>query len=307
MGLGRTNAGSGAGGSGGILTVNSADAGTVTVANNILGKTYKKAVKAGGTVVFKGLATGTWTVTISDGEQSATQTVEIDADYEITVAYFSATITVTYPANSTCTCSQGATIFTDTNSTDAEKTVVFTVPNIGEWTILATNGDKTKDTKVEINADGQSESVAISYELILFDNGAYAEETGGFASVNGNYLYAKSIRQEGGIQSYTRWYTNNAIDLTNYNTLTFTLYSGQTGDLSENKSLYLKVGLTTAANKNSSTMVASYSVSNSVPGTYTIDISSIEGSYHITGHTDGGDWTSMQKTSYTNTSFLKLS
>lgn len=60
------------GGSGASLTVTSTGAGTVTVSNATLGKSYSKPVTAGGTVTFKGLKSGTWTVKLSDGTQTTT-------------------------------------------------------------------------------------------------------------------------------------------------------------------------------------------------------------------------------------------
>ena len=82
----------GGGGSGGTLVVTSSGAGTVTVSNSALNKSYSKSVTAGGSVTFKGLKTGDWTVTVSNGTQTATRSVTINADYSVSVAYFSATI-----------------------------------------------------------------------------------------------------------------------------------------------------------------------------------------------------------------------
>ena len=56
----------GGGGSGGTLVVTSSGAGTVTVSNSALNKSYSKSVIAGGSVTFKGLKTGEWTVTLSN-------------------------------------------------------------------------------------------------------------------------------------------------------------------------------------------------------------------------------------------------
>ena len=71
--------GGGSGGSGGTLTVTAPADVTVTVSKD--GKSYTKTADSSGTAVFKGLKTGTWTVTITDGAQSAAQQVTVNADY----------------------------------------------------------------------------------------------------------------------------------------------------------------------------------------------------------------------------------
>ena len=92
MAIGKTNAG-GSSGSGGTLTVTGIAGDIVTVSKD--GKTYTRTFNSSGVAVFKGLSTGVWTVTMSGGGQSTTRTVEITADYSLTIAYFSATITIT--------------------------------------------------------------------------------------------------------------------------------------------------------------------------------------------------------------------
>ena len=170
--VGRTN--TGGGGSGATLTIMGVAGATVTASKN--GKTYTRTINNSGTAVFKGLSTGTWTVTMSGNGQTATRTVEITADYSLTIAYFSATITITYPANSTCvvTDRSGATIASNTNTGTAAKTWTATVGATGIYTITATATDgsgKTTSTTVSITTDGQNTTAELVYELVLFDNG----------------------------------------------------------------------------------------------------------------------------------------
>lgn len=178
----------GGGGSGGTLVVTSSGAGTVTVSNSTLGKSYSKSVTAGGSVTFKGLKTGEWTVTLSNGAQTTTTSVTINADYSVSVAYFSATINITYPANSTCvvTNSGGQTVASDTNTGSSTKTWTATVGATGTYTVTATATDgsgKSKFTTVSITADGQSESVTLNYSLMLYDAGDECTDvTGGWVA-----------------------------------------------------------------------------------------------------------------------------
>lgn len=69
----------GSGGTGATLTVTAPAGCTVTVSKD--GKTKTKVADSSGLAVFKGLATGTWTVTITDGTDTATDTVNLVADY----------------------------------------------------------------------------------------------------------------------------------------------------------------------------------------------------------------------------------
>lgn len=97
--IGRTN--TGGGGVGGVLTVTAPAGVAVEVSKD--GKTKRKTANADGLAVFKGLAAGTWMVTITDGTQTATQQVTINADYSVTIAFvkiygISRDVTSTSPA-----------------------------------------------------------------------------------------------------------------------------------------------------------------------------------------------------------------
>ena len=71
--------GFGGGVTGATLTVTAPAGCTVTVSKD--GKSKTKTAGADGVAVFKGLATGTWTVTITNGTDTASETVSIDTDY----------------------------------------------------------------------------------------------------------------------------------------------------------------------------------------------------------------------------------
>lgn len=164
----------GGGGSGATLVVSSPANVSVTVSKD--DKSYTKNSGSLGSATFKGLATGTWTVVISGNGQTATRTIEITADYAITIAFFSATINITYPANSNCVVanSGGQTVASDTNTGTSAKTWTATVNAKGTYTITATATDgsgKTKSTTVSITAEGQIETAELVYEFVLYDNG----------------------------------------------------------------------------------------------------------------------------------------
>lgn len=224
--VGRTN--TGGGGSGATLTIMGVAGATVTASKD--GKTYTRTINSSGTAVFKGLSTGIWTVIMSGDGQSTTRTVEITADYSLTIAYFSATITITYPANSTCVIknSSGVQVASDTNAGTSEKTWTAIVGATGTYTIIATATDssgKTKSTTVSITTDGQSESVTLTYELILFDGGDNTGVTGGWKGKNvtptvSNVLSFSITNTDATFPKAASVHTENKIDLSKYNKLT---------------------------------------------------------------------------------------
>lgn len=147
--------GNGSGGSGGTLTVTAPAGVTVTISKD--GKTKTKTADSSGQAVFKGVKTGTWKVTITDSFQTSPEwEVNVVADYAVTVNFFSATIVVTYPEGSTCTCSDGTTTLT---APDTSGSCTFTVPNAGAWTMTCTKDGKSNTKTVTITTDGESKSV----------------------------------------------------------------------------------------------------------------------------------------------------
>lgn len=145
-------------GSGAILTVTAPSGVTVEVSKD--GEVKTQTSNADGLAVFKGLATGTWTLTITDGVQTNTKPVSVTADYSTVIIFFSATINITYPAGSTCTCSDGSTTLT---APDTSGTWACVVPNAGTWTVSCTDGTESKSETVTITADGQSFAVELAY------------------------------------------------------------------------------------------------------------------------------------------------
>ena len=277
----------GGGGSGGALVVTSSGAGTVTVSNSELGKSYSKSVTAGGSVTFKGLKTGTWTVQLSNGTQTSIKTITITSDYSTSIAYFSATISITYPANSTCavTDSSGTTVASNSNTGSSAKTWTATVNATGTYTVTATATDgsgKSKSQSVSITADGQSKSVTLSYQLYLFDNGvvsgiAWDEESKGGDTGRASSSVSNTISLSAGGYWEGNFYgsnvtrgTSDSYDLSAYSTLKFNVSA-----ISSYGSSSIYIG-TTALGKD-----VHISKINRNTGVVSIDLSEINGSYFI--------------------------
>lgn len=196
-----------------------------------------------------------------------------------------AVIGVTYPSGSTCTCTDGTKTL---KLKDTSGQGLFLIPYAATWTVTAVSGSKSTSKTVSITAEGQAETVALMFELLLFDGGDNTGVTGGwtytitdtgFGSTDvrpdnltvGTTLYWLPGRgwDAGGTDQknrsgYAR--TKNKIDVTNYNAITAV-------------SNYAKGHLT----------VGNASVALAV-GTVSLDISALTGSYEVRlGDTVSGD------------------
>lgn len=81
--IGKTNGGSG--GTGGTLTVTAPAGSTVSVSKD--GKTLTRVAGADGIVVFRGLQSGIWTLSITDGTKTTSRTVEVVTDYSVNIDF----------------------------------------------------------------------------------------------------------------------------------------------------------------------------------------------------------------------------
>ena len=199
------------GGSGATLVVTGVAGDTCTITKGT--KTHTKTFGTDKKATFNGLATGEWTVKMTNGSKTSTRTITITADYALTIAYFSATIKVTYPAKSKCVIknSSGTQVASDTNTGTTAKTWTATVNAKGTYTITATatNGSgKTKSTTVSITADGQVKTVTLVYELYIFKSGSgltagYSVEGSG-GTVSKNSISWSGSSSDGGISVYIK-------------------------------------------------------------------------------------------------------
>ena len=98
-----------------------------------------------------------------------------------------AIIGVTYPAGSTCTCTNGSKTLTAKDTTGK---ALFVIPSAGTWTVTAVSGSKSTSKTVSITAEGQVETVTLIFETVLWEAGSDQNTslTGGFAANNTNYV-----------------------------------------------------------------------------------------------------------------------
>lgn len=278
--IGRTNVG---GGTGDTLTVTTPGAGiTVTVGKD--GKIKTKISDADGVAVFRGLESGEWTVTMTDGSQTATKTATVTTEYAVELTFFAATIHVTYPAGSTCTATDGVTTLT---APDTSGTWACVVPNAGTWTV--TVADKGWSESTVISAEGQSVDVDLSKRYLYKNGNQYESFTGGLngysigssssgsTRVSPTVAYGKNtitVTVDLGSHAFTvgSLFVKNTIDLTMCSILSInaTSRSGNSGTIA--------IGVTkTRADKYESAAI----IEINRTGAVSLDISDLTGEYYI--------------------------
>lgn len=154
-----------------------------------------------------------------------------------------AAISVTYPAGSTCTCTDGTKTLT-LKSTSGQG--FFLIPYAATWTVTAVSGSKSTSKTVSITAEGQVETVELAFEFVLFDGsngGDVTALTGGWEAdghVSSNIAFSVSsdkisfnysvTQTQGTIKRTWFIYTKNSINMANYTTLHITFATMSGGD-----------------------------------------------------------------------------
>ena len=148
--------------------------------------------------------------------------------WDVVSSAFSATINITYPANSNCvvTNSGGQTVASDTNTGTSAKTWTATVNAKGTYTITATATDgsgKTKSTTVSITAEGQVETAELVYRLDIFKAGqgavvplsSFTDKNGIVTIGTDKITISKTSQSSCGAAVFT----TDSVDLSPYHTL----------------------------------------------------------------------------------------
>lgn len=190
-----------------------------------------------------------------------------------------AVIGVTYPTGSTCTCTDGAKTL---KLKDTSGQGLFLIPYAATWTVTATDGTNTKSQSVEITTEGQSVSVTLNYQLILFDGGVVEPwsviKANPTATISDTiYLYAADPSTA--VVSAVR--TTNKINLSGYSMLKYTVTQNVNPEAA-----FMCVTSSTSApiNAGNTNTVTSAVVTYGQPtatGTYSVDVSEVQGEYYI--------------------------
>ena len=189
---------------------------------------------------------------------------------------FSATISTTYPAGSTCTVSNYKKTWTAPNTSGSW---TFKANEVGYYTVEATKGSQSTSQTVAITTQGQVVDVVLGFDYVIFSNetglnSAYTDGGGG-ATVNVVTISSgeKVLIFPNGGGDNRMAYIKPAVDLTNYKTLKI---SGAAG-----ANRWFGVW-NQVPNSSDIGVVAKVIMGPSdTPVLYTIDVSNLSGSYYL--------------------------
>lgn len=129
-----------------------------------------------GRALFLVPSAGQWLVKATNGGQEVEDTVSITTQGQVasvTLAFFSATIQATFPADCTSVvCTLGEIILSVPSGSLASGSYTFTVPSAGEWTLTATSSTATEPATATVNVTEEtSYTVILSFDTYLFKAG----------------------------------------------------------------------------------------------------------------------------------------
>lgn len=101
-----------------------------------------------------------------------------------------AIIGVTYPEGSVCTCSNGSKTLT---AKDTSGKAIFVIPSAGTWTVKAVKGSQSASKAVSITAEGQVETVELTYGLYIFKNGSGLTSGYSIKSNSNSMIFAPTV------------------------------------------------------------------------------------------------------------------
>ena len=197
-----------------------------------------------------------------------------------------AAIGVTYPAGSTCTCTDGTKTLT---LKDTSGQGFFLIPYAATWTVTATDGTNTNSKSVEITSEGQSVSVELSYGIFLFKSGE-----GSTVQFKTAHEANSSVRITS--DAITTNFTSNAgyqiacvtpkIDLTEFTRLSVIANCTAVGPATDYRGILgVFAGTATAtdlaAAKNSDAIVIAKTYFAVKNGEFDLDITNINGEYKV--------------------------
>ena len=193
-----------------------------------------------------------------------------------------AIIGVTYPEGSVCTCSNGSVTL---SAKDTTGKAMFIIPTKGTWTVKAVSGNKTASQAVEITAEGQVETVELSFALQIVKDGVLISgmnldgllrpsRPGILAQKDGYVEYSLEDNYSSGRAYSVK--TNMAL----YNTLyiDWIPHSGENGAA---VGLASNIGISTEDELKRIFQYSSKATQNNARQTTTLDVSSANSEYYV--------------------------
>lgn len=251
-----------------ILIVSVPAGSTVTAT---LGPQIKTAQEKNGEAWLRNLDVGEWTLKLTLGEQSATAKYNIErfGVYRTSMAFFAATIKITYPGGSTCTCSKDDRTYTAPDTSGSWNCVV---DSAGDWTVTITaDGEEPVSEVVNISENGETKEIDLNYIYYFFKEGsglAQGVNVLKFGSVSSTVT--KNNIKLIGAEGEGAFGLDKPKDMTGYNTLIIDMeWSGKSSDIGISKAI---------VSGSTVDFAASYHFSDSMERqNITIDISSVQG------------------------------
>lgn len=201
-----------------------------------------------------------------------------------TLALF-AVIGVTYPAGSVCTCTKGTKTY---KAKGTSGRALFAVPEVGEWTVSCTDGDKTKSASVSITTEGQTASVGLSYELVFFQSGLGMvtpltvnkwNDNAGILNITNEHI---QWSYRGNSQVEISIYGTSMVDLSKYNNVHMTIgaYNGAINEQRDRPHLYVSNDIVTGQGGRGGAGMAAYTEANAV-GTWDLNIAEFSANMYV--------------------------
>lgn len=137
-----------------------------------------------------------------------------------------ASIGVTYPSGSVCTCTKGSKVLTAKGTSGS---YIFLVPEAGTWVVSCSGGGQTRTKSVTITEQYQLINVNLD-KIVLYKLGnEYSDITGGYGSsgytaggghaVTSGTKESQDLKLQGGNDAIQLFGTANAINIAGYSTL----------------------------------------------------------------------------------------
>ena len=199
---------------------------------------------------------------------------------------FSATISITYPAGSTCTVTNYKKTWTAPNTSGSW---TFKANEVGHYTVKAVSGSKSKEKEVLITTDRQSVSVELSYGMLLYKSGEGAIvqfETAKESNANIKITSDAITTNFTSSQNYQITCITPKIDLTEFSRLSVIANCTAVGSETDYKGILGVFAKTaTATNlvsaKNSDAKVIAKTYFTVKNGEFDLDITNINGEYKV--------------------------
>lgn len=200
----------------------------------------------------------------------------------VTVAAVYAVIGVTYPSGSVCTCSNGSVTLTAKDTTGK---AIFVIPSAGTWTVTAVSGSKSTSKTVSITAEGQVETVELSFALQIVKDGVLVSGMNLDGLLRPNY--PGTLTQKDGYVEYSldgNYSSGRAYSvktkMTPYNTL-YIDWIPHSGDNGAAVGLASNIGISTENELKSIFQYSSKATQNNARQTTTLDVSSANSEYYV--------------------------